>query len=76
MSLPGQAGDQDPADYEQDDDDRDDDCEPCVDEDDSIRNRCVLGEACLVADPFHTADECFDVEWAEMYFGTPEPSDG
>lgn len=41
------------------DDDRDDD-----------RDRgCVLGKECLVADPFHGSDECFDAEMAQNFFG-------
>ena len=28
---------------------------------------CVLGDKCLHHDPMHTADECFDLEYAEEY---------
>ena len=31
------------------------------------RDQCVLGADCLVADPFHRADECFDAEVAESF---------
>jgi hypothetical protein len=37
--------------------------------DDELRNRCVLGDECLVADPYHGADECFDVEIAKRLMG-------
>ncbi len=52
---------------DEDDDDRDDYYRGCVDDDNSQWS-CVLGERCLVADPFHHSDECFDAEWAEAYF--------
>lgn len=50
-----------------DDDRLDDDYEPCRGDDES-EWRCVLGEKCLVADPFHHSSECFDAEWAEWYY--------
>lgn len=35
--------------------------------DEDERDQCVLGADCLVADPFHRADECFDIEMAETF---------
>lgn len=57
--------------YDDRDDDGDDDRDDFYDDDRSdgeLRFHCVLGERCLVADPFHSSDECFDAEWAEAYF--------
>lgn len=60
-----------------DDDDDRDDYEEIRDriEEENERWTCVLGERCLVADPFHTSDECFDAEWAEAYFAESASGD-
>lgn len=43
------------------------------DEDSAMdRFRCVLGDRCLVADPFHFPSECFSVEDAEAYYAEME----
>lgn len=57
-----------------DDDDLDD--EPDRIDVDESEWRCVLGEKCLVADPFHHSSECFDAEWAEWYFNQSEEARG
>lgn len=47
----------------------------CDRDDDLLRDRCVLGAACCVADPYHSSDECFDAEWAEAYFAEAAESE-
>lgn len=61
---------------ENDDEDRDEyDDAADYEDDDGGSSGCVLGDACLVADPFHRSDECFDLEWAEWYYGQAEQTD-
>lgn len=59
--------------FDECEDDREDDDEfydPPYEMDDGILDdRCVLGAACLVADPYHSADECFDAEMARHFMG-------
>lgn len=67
-------------DEDDDRDDRDDweEIRGRIDEENE-RWKCVLGERCLVADPFHSSDECFDAEWADAYFAEQNdaaPADG
>jgi hypothetical protein len=64
--------------WDYDDDDDRDDYEDVSDgaDDNYLRDRCVLGADCLVADPYHSADECFDVEMAKAFHGEEGRTDG
>jgi len=73
MSSPPNQPRETSWDYDEDDEDRFDACDGT--DDNFERDRCVLGARCLVADPFHSADECFDAEMAEAFFAE-EPGHG
>jgi hypothetical protein len=53
-------------------DDLDDEGNPPTEIDDEMRERCVLGGACLNVDPMHRSDECFDAAMMDAFYAELE----